>query len=92
MSGRERDPEPTDCRNCEATFNLSAQYYYDNLCPSCKAEQDGEDVTRPACTNCGDRIPEGEVKTATTYVRGVGRESVKVCSDECKRKIEERIK
>lgn len=25
-----------ECRECGTEFNLGAQMYYDNLCPSCK--------------------------------------------------------
>mgnify|MGYP006934449374 FL=1 len=28
--------ELIECRECGTQFNLGAQMYYDNLCPSCK--------------------------------------------------------
>lgn len=30
------ESEEIECRECGTVFNLAAQYYYDNLCPSCK--------------------------------------------------------
>lgn len=34
--GRQHDPDITECRECGTKFDLALQYYYDNLCPSCK--------------------------------------------------------
>ncbi len=76
-------PETVQCRDCGTSFNLDAQWYYDNLCPSCKAEQDGEEKTWPSCIFCGDKIPpEGRTSTTVTNrsMRG-GSERVTVHED-----------
>lgn len=38
----ERETEEMKCRKCGSTFNLAAQFYYDNLCPECKNEEQME--------------------------------------------------
>ena len=74
---REPVTELTDCRNCASQFDLAAQYYYDNLCPSCKREQDGEDAVNPvigACYVCDTDVRKTEQcwssKPAPYDVRG----------------------
>lgn len=60
MSHHQPDSEEVECRECGAVFRLDLQYYYDNLCPSCKREQDGEEATNPtigSCHVCGDDVP-----------------------------------
>lgn len=32
----EAEYQEVECRECGAVFNLGAQTYYDNLCPTCK--------------------------------------------------------
>lgn len=77
-----------DCRNCETPFSLDDCWYYDNLCPRCKADED-EEATWPACCKCGDRYEPGSGTVATVVNPGVrgGRERVGVCSPRCKSKI-----
>lgn len=72
-----------ECRNCGTVFNLAAQWYYDNLCPSCKAEQGDEEDTWPACATCGDRVDPDEVehKQVANPAMPGGRERVAVCPD-----------
>mgnify|MGYP000137835986 CR=1 FL=1 len=57
---REPERETVSCRNCGADFNLAAQYYYDNLCPSCKHDEEGEDVTNPVVGTC--HVCEADVR------------------------------
>lgn len=82
---RERKPEIHDCRMCGTQFDLSAQYYYDNLCPTCKAEEDDEETTWPSCINCQERFEPGTGVTTSVPNRAMrsGSEQVTVCSDEC---------
>lgn len=35
----EANYEEVECRECGTVFNIGAQMYYDNLCPSCKEAQ-----------------------------------------------------
>lgn len=78
-----REREETECRECGTPFNLSAQWYYDNLCPECKAEQDGEETTWPVCVQCGEKYPPDEgrlTRIANPSLPG-GSERVIVCGD-----------
>lgn len=52
----EQDREIIECRECGSEFNLAAQHYYDNLCPSCQEDS----RTWPGCARCSDRVPPGE--------------------------------
>jgi hypothetical protein len=63
MTQREHDPEPTNCRSCGTQFDLARQHYYDNLCPTCKQDADGEDRTNPvvgSCHVCGEDVRANE--------------------------------
>lgn len=51
---------PVMCAECDAHFRLEEQWYYDNLCPECKAGEDGEVATWPVCIRCFARIPPEE--------------------------------
>lgn len=70
----------TECRRCGSTFNLSRQWYVDNLCPSCKHDSDPE-ATLPGCYRCGEKIPPDE-RDSTVVTnrgpRGVERETLPV--------------
>lgn len=81
---RREPPEPTECRDCGATFNLAAQYYYDNLCPECKREQDGEDAVDPvvgSCYVCDDDVRSTEESYSRRAAPPDVREKVLVCPD-----------
>lgn len=67
----EPDRDLIECRECGQTFDLSAQNYYDNLCPTCVAEERPE-RTWPICVACDDRIPPEE--RAYRTVRGAARD------------------
>lgn len=79
------ETEEIECRDCGTTFNLAAQWYYSPLCPECKANEDGEDTTLPACPRCGDRIQPGDGTTISVVNPGVagGRETVYVHDGDC---------
>lgn len=74
MSHREPQ-EIIKCRECDTRFNLTAQRYYDNLCPACKKEQNPE-ATWPICVECDERIPPDERDTKS--VRGAARDPATV--------------
>lgn len=59
------------CRECGATFDLSNQHYYDNLCPECMADHAPE-RTWPGCAVCGERVPPED--RTTIRVRGAARD------------------
>lgn len=44
--------DTTDCRSCGVEFDLARQHYFDELCPSCKEEQDGADAVNPVVGKC----------------------------------------
>ena len=77
MNDHEHDPEPTECRDCGATFDLARQHYYDNRCPSCVEDEDPE-RTWPMCAKCDGRVPPDEQDTTKTYTEGVGYETLTV--------------
>lgn len=90
MSRHSHDPELVTCRDCETKFDLARQHYYDNLCPSCKADHDGQEAIQPTCPGCGDRFdPSGGTiaQVINPGVRG-GRETIMVCSTDCKEQAE----
>ncbi len=64
-------PEIIECRKCGTEFDLAAQNYYDNLCPSCVSNENPE-RTWPVCIECEQKIPpyRREYKT----VRGAARD------------------
>jgi hypothetical protein len=56
-------PEQAECRNCGAMFDLARQYYYDDLCPTCKEKEDGRDAVDPVvgtCYVCGDEVRKSQ--------------------------------
>lgn len=72
------------CRECETEFNLENQWYYDNLCPSCKSDADGREKILPSCPLCRDRIEDEDgttIQVTNPSMRG-GRESLYV-HEEC---------
>lgn len=75
--------EEVECRECETPFNIGAQWYYDDLCPECKAEADGEQATWPACIRCGEKYEPGtgEMVPIRNPSRPGGAERVVVCGD-----------
>jgi len=82
-----------ECRACGAVFDLSAQWYFDDLCPSCKVAESGDEApTRPVCCCCQERYDSGDGLTAQVQNRGQrgGTERVGVCSSTCKTKLERR--
>lgn len=85
MTRREPDMDITECRECGAEFNLAAQYYYDNLCPSCKQDQDGKKTSWPACPICESRFEPNTGIDVTIPKRNSfgGKERIRVCSAEC---------
>lgn len=83
MSPIEEDIEIVECRECGTGFNLTAQYYYDNLCPSCK-KKENPDANKVPCTVCSNRVAPDEVQQAKYVGRGPT-EMVPVCSDSCAR-------
>lgn len=87
-----RESEEIECRECGTVFNLSGQWYYDNLCPECKGSADGEATTQPACTACGRRRPADAMQMATVRNRAAqgGTERVLSCSDACTDELEHR--
>ncbi len=73
--------DPVVCKDCGAEFNLSAQHYYDNVCPDCIEPK----RTWPICTECDERIPPDE--RSYRSIRGAARDpaSVRVAvHDGCK--------
>lgn len=79
------------CRNCGAVFDLAAQWYYDDLCPSCKAEVATEARTHPVCCYCDERYDPADGVVARVRNRGVpgGAERVGVCSPACQATLEQ---
>lgn len=53
---RRTPSEMIDCRDCGATFNLAAQFYYTNLCPDCVEDE----RSKPVCPRCDERIDDDE--------------------------------
>lgn len=85
-NAHEHDPEMIDCRNCGAPFDLARQYYYEDLCPSCKKEKDGDDAVDPVvgkCHVCGDEVRSTEQCYSTKAAHPELRrgEGVLVCPD-----------
>lgn len=56
LEHRRPGPEHQTCRECGATFDLAAQNYYDNVCPSCVDEE----RTWPLCAACSKRVDPDE--------------------------------
>lgn len=84
MSHHEHDPELIECRECDSEFDLARQHYYDDICPSCRADGRGE----INCVRCATAFRAGTGHT----VRSSGAifapdEMVTVCSAECAQKI-----
>ena len=79
----EANYEEVECRDCDSTFNIGAQAYYDNLCPSCKAEDDPDavDPVYGTCYVCDEDVRRSEAhyssKAAPYDVRG----DVMVCPE-----------
>lgn len=48
----QREQDLVECGACGSTFNLAAQYYYDNLCPECKREEHGDEAVDPVVGTC----------------------------------------
>lgn len=72
------------CADCGCQFDLSKQAYYDDLCPTCKEAESGEDVVNPVygqCYVCDEDVRKNEEyyssKAAPYDVRG----KVMVCPD-----------
>jgi hypothetical protein len=81
---RQHPPEIVECTDCGSEFNLAAQAYYDNRCPSCKREESGEDAVDPVygqCYVCDEDVRKSEQhysnKAAPYDVHG----KVLVCPD-----------
>lgn len=77
MSIHEHDPDIVLCRDCQTTFDLALQHYYDSLCPKCKA-----DANTTTCDICQDTVGADDVQQAT-FVGRMPTQQVTVCSDEC---------
>lgn len=75
------DPDYVECRNCNTTFDLARQHYYDDLCPECMRDAN-PDRMKQACLICGDRVDRSEIQKAKLVGRHQS-EMVSVCSDEC---------
>lgn len=85
---REQEEEIIECRECGTTFNLAAQFYYDNKCPSC-VEADEPKRSWPSCIRCGEKYEPGTGVSTTVTNRSMrgGTERVVACSDECASKL-----
>jgi hypothetical protein len=68
---RRRERQEVECRQCGTVFNLSAQTYFDNLCPSCVAAGSPE-RTWPGCVVCNERIPPEQREYVTVQNRSPG--------------------
>lgn len=67
MRNQEQEQEIEECRECGTEFNLAAQYYYDNLCPSCK-EVDGSSGGRSSHSGSESEIHDQEQDPGSTAV------------------------
>lgn len=78
------------CRNCGAVFDLATQWYYDEICPSCKAEVATEASTHPVCCYCNERYDPADGVVARVQNRGMpgSAERVEVCSQACQSVLE----
>lgn len=79
------------CRNCGAVFDLAAQWYFDDLCPSCMAEVATEARTQPQCCCCNERYDSADGVVARVRNRGMPgpAERVGVCSSACQATMEQ---
>lgn len=72
-----RDEEIVECRDCGKAFNIAAQYYFADLCPTCVKEQEPE-RTWPGCFVCGEKIPPAERATKIVGPSAPGQSSERV--------------
>lgn len=68
---RDEPREIVECRRCGNRFDLANQVYYDNLCPSCVADDEPERLWN-RCAKCNDKIhPDNET---SVKLRGAARD------------------